>query len=335
MANSATVIKPPAQRLRLRAGDLVRVRSAEEILRTLGADGSIDGLPFMPEMLAYCGHQFRVFKSAHKTCDTIEKTGIRRMRDAVHLEGLRCDGGAHGGCQAGCLLFWKDVWLERVIGPANSAQTTESTLGRVREILLPGTRASHASADRQELFRCQATELLRASSPLSPWDPRPYLRDIRTRNVGLREFVWVLAVALFNRLQSLRGGSRYPRFQPRLKERTPSERLGLCPGDEVEVRAKEGIEKTVSADGKNRGLRFDVEMLPYCGGRYRVERLVDRIIDEKTGRMLRLPNECVVLEGVVCRSWFSRKRLFCPRSIPSYWREIWLRRVDGSSGTTS
>ena len=334
MANSATVIKPHAERLRLRAGDLVRVRSADEILRTLGADGSVDGLPFMPEMLAYCGQQFRVFRSAHKTCDTIDKTGIRRMRDAVHLEGLRCDGRAHGGCQAGCLLFWKDAWLERVDGPKDSAPT-EATLAQAREILLPGTRASQASTDRHELFRCQATELLRATSPLSPWDPRPYLRDIWTRNVGLRELVWVLAVALFNRLQSWRGGGSYPRFKPQLEKRTPSERLGLRPGDEVEVRAKEEIERTVSAAGKNRGLWFDVEMLPYCGGRYRVERLVDKIIDEKTGRMLRLPNECVVLEGVVCRAWFSRKRLFCPRSIPSYWREIWLRRVDGSSGTTS
>ena len=212
---------------------------------------------------------------------------------------------------------------------------SEATLARAREILLPGTRRSQASADRQELFRCQATELLRATSPLNPWDPRPYLRDLRTRNVGLREFVWVLVVALFNRLQRLRGGAGYPCFKPRLEKQTPSERLGLHPGDAVEVRAKEDIEKTVSAEGKNRGLRFDAEMLPYCGGRYRVERLVDKIIDEKTGRMLRLPNECVVLEGVVCRSWFSRKRLFCPRSIPSYWREIWLRRTDLSSRTHS
>ena len=36
----------------LRKGDLVEVRSEEEILRTLDADGKLDGLPFMPEMLA-------------------------------------------------------------------------------------------------------------------------------------------------------------------------------------------------------------------------------------------------------------------------------------------
>ena len=99
-----------------RAGEWVEVKSADEILATLDAQGSVDGLPFMPEMLRYCGMRFRVFKSAHKTCDTIGGTKIRHMSDAAHLEGLRCDGSSHGGCQAGCLLFWKSAWLKRVDG---------------------------------------------------------------------------------------------------------------------------------------------------------------------------------------------------------------------------
>src|SRR5919201_470703 len=93
----------------LRSGDLVEVRSEREILATLDERGELDSLPFMPEMLPYCGRRFRVFKVAHKTCDTIEYAGVglRRMRNAVHLENLRCDGSAHDGCQAGCLIFWK------------------------------------------------------------------------------------------------------------------------------------------------------------------------------------------------------------------------------------
>lgn len=331
MATIATKASPPARSLGLHAGELVRVRSAEEILPTLDADGAVDGLPFMPEMLAYCGRQFRVFKSAHKTCDTITKTGIRRMRDAVHLEGLRCDGSDHGGCQAGCLLFWKEAWLERVdTGESGPAAPVGGMAMHARDRLLLGTRAHRESTDGQEAFRCQATELLNATLPLSAWDPRPYLQDVWTRNVPLREFIWVLAVALFNKVQAWRGGVGYPRFQRRLEKQTPRERLDLRSGEEVAVRSKEEIEKTVSAEGKNRGLWFDNEMLPYCGGHYRVERLVARIIDEKTGHMLNLRNECVVLEGVTCRAWFSGKRLFCPRGITPYWREIWLRRVGES-----
>jgi hypothetical protein len=79
------VSKRASSRLNLHAGELVEVRSEPEILATLDAEGRLDGLPFMPEMLQYCGQRFRVFKSAHKTCDTIEKTGGRRMRNAVHL----------------------------------------------------------------------------------------------------------------------------------------------------------------------------------------------------------------------------------------------------------
>jgi hypothetical protein len=41
--------------LNLRIGELVEVRSAEEILATLDENGEPDGLPFMPEMLAWCG----------------------------------------------------------------------------------------------------------------------------------------------------------------------------------------------------------------------------------------------------------------------------------------
>src|SRR5436190_18027606 len=90
-------------RSRYRAGDRVEVKSREEILATLDHEGALDKLPFMPEMLRYCGERLTVVASAHKTCDTVNKTGGRRMHDAVHLEGLRCEGSVHGGCQARCL----------------------------------------------------------------------------------------------------------------------------------------------------------------------------------------------------------------------------------------
>jgi hypothetical protein len=79
-------------RLGLRVGELVEVRSEEEILATLDDNAELDSLPFMPEMLEYCGARFTVYKVAHKLCDTMTATGMRRMRDAVHLAGVRCDG---------------------------------------------------------------------------------------------------------------------------------------------------------------------------------------------------------------------------------------------------
>src|SRR6185503_14881006 len=88
--------------LNLRVGEWVEVRSKEEILSTLDKSGQSGALPFMPEMFQYCGQRLKVFKRAHKTCDPVNGLGGRRMENAVHLEGIRCGGEAHGGCQAGC-----------------------------------------------------------------------------------------------------------------------------------------------------------------------------------------------------------------------------------------
>ena len=44
----------------LRAGDLVEVRSLKEILATLDSAGTLEGMPFMQEMVRYCGKRFRV-----------------------------------------------------------------------------------------------------------------------------------------------------------------------------------------------------------------------------------------------------------------------------------
>jgi hypothetical protein len=66
----------------------------------------------MPEMLQLCGQRFRVSAVAHKTCDTALDLESTTPQATVHLVGLRCDGLAHGGCQAECNLFWKDEWLK-------------------------------------------------------------------------------------------------------------------------------------------------------------------------------------------------------------------------------
>jgi hypothetical protein len=62
---------------------------------------------------------------------------------------------------------------------------------------------------------------------------------------------------------------------------------------------------------------------------------VDHIINEHTGRMQPLPNDCWILAGAWCKGYLSRNRLFCTRAIYSYWREIWLRRADGPESATA
>ena len=69
-------------------------------------------------------------------------------------------------------------------------------------------------------------------------------------------------------------------------------------------------------------------MTPYCEKVYKVRDRVSRLVDEKTGKMLHMKLPCITLEGVVCQAEYSHCRPTRPRNIPSFWREIWLERVE-------
>ena len=94
---------------RLGQGDLVEVCSEAEILLTLDEKGRLENIPFMPEMLKFCGQRFRISRPALKTC--VDDQEIRQPDRTVFLEEARCDGGNHGGCGRACLIFWKEAWL--------------------------------------------------------------------------------------------------------------------------------------------------------------------------------------------------------------------------------
>jgi hypothetical protein len=338
MQTSEAVASPP---LSLRVGQLVEVRGEDEILATLDANAMLEDLPFMPEMVRFCGRQFRVGAVAHKLCDTQSRTGMRRMHDAVHLAGAaaRCDGGGHDGCQADCLLYWKLAWLKPVDGPARETDPADPAAHATSRLLplLVATTRREPLPDGTESFRCQATELLRAAPESLPTrDLGQYVHDVRTGNVSVAWSSRAFLVGLFNRIQGIterrlpgalrfRGGRPWKFLRGRAGAQTPTAHTNLQPGEWVRVRSKREIEATLNDDLLNRGLGFDSEMSRFCGRTARVARRVDRIIDEKTGKMLRMRNPCIVLEGVVCEGAYHAS---CPRAIPSYWREIWLERVE-------
>ena len=315
-------------RLDLRPGEWVEVRSEAEIFATLDDTAMLDGLPFMPEMLAHCGHRYRVFKRADKTCDTVKWSGLRGMERTVHLEMLRCDGSVHDGCQAGCLMFWKEAWLRRAdeaaAPAASNAQANGANPARPRDRgWLLATIHGPRSEAGETCYRCQATELNAATRPLPWWEPKQYLRDVWWNRVSLGEVARGIAIAAYSKLRKLLFGRPFPYIAGQLK-RTPSECLDLQPGEWVTVKTREEIVATLDTGGRNRGMTFDVEMLPYCGQTFRVLRRVERIIDEASGRMIKPAGVAIILEDVVCKARYRRS---CPRSIFPYWREIWLRRL--------
>jgi hypothetical protein len=99
--------------LGLEVGDWVEVRSAKEIFATLDQHGKFKGLSFTPEMMKFCGKRFKVYKKLENII--LEATGeLRRIKSpTVLLEGVFCDGEAHGKCDRSCFCFWREAWLRR------------------------------------------------------------------------------------------------------------------------------------------------------------------------------------------------------------------------------
>jgi hypothetical protein len=276
----------------------------------------------------------------------------------VHLEDVRCSGQAHGGCQARCLMFWKEQWLEKESGAqlqpdgTQPVQPHNTQVGCTELDLTAGTQGPTGHPASEPVYICQSTQLFQATQALPWWDLRQYVEDYTSRNVRLSQLLASLVsflcarivsaglglgaglVWLYDAIQKLRGGTPYPWRVGTIPRgaKTPSAKLDLQPGELVRIRSYQEILTTIDETGHNRGMVFDAEMVPYCGGTYRVLDRVNRIINEKTGQMQHLKNACIVLDEVVCLAKYAKCRRFCPRQIYPYWREIWLDRTetDGS-----
>ena len=273
---------------KLSAGDWVEVRSKDEILRTLDAKGRLDGLPFMPQMFRYCGKRFQVYKRAHKTCDTIaikwDYPG-RSLPDGIHLN-LRCDGGDYGGCQAACLIFWKEQWLKPIdasagnVKPAPVANGTGDaarTNGCTEDDVRVATKAPDLKPGEETVYVCQATRLLDYTKPLAWWDLRQYWQDYTSGNASLGRiargtlyacvYYGTLAFSrraggpsrwVYDRIQALWGGLPFPRHRGKLPAGSlaPLENLNLQPGELVRVKPYAEILETI--DVRNKKSRHDV-----------------------------------------------------------------------------
>jgi hypothetical protein len=311
----------------------------------------------MPEMLQYCGRRIRVHKRAHKTCDFVTNTGIRRLEKTIHLEQARCDGSAHGNCQAQCLLFWKEAWVrrvphtDRIEAPAATAQSVADATAagaRCSEESLVAACTSSRAGNVEPIYSCQATLLPAFTRAASGWDIRLYIKDYTSGNVAsLRQMIprfiyrgydnlvnlgigWGSALRwLYDRVQHLRHGVPYPARTGTIPKGspTPTGTLELQPGEWVRVKSYQEILRTLDTSTKNRGMAFSAEMVPFCGKVFRVQSRVSRIVDEKTGKLLQMKNPCIILEGVACQARYNNSMLFCPRATYAYWREIWVERV--------
>jgi hypothetical protein len=299
------------------SGQLVEVRSPNEIFQTLDSNGTLDGLPFMPEMLEFCGRRFRVSRRIQKTCVEVANGDydIREFpqNDVVFLEELRCSGTGHDECQRACMLFWKVAWLRR----AGENRPIETGSNSTRVELQPELKTRSGPSR----YLCQSTELIKATRLLSR--RRRLLKcvyDVFSGDVGLLKMMGLILKPIGRKLT----GRVFSPVEGPMK-RTPVEKLDLQPGEIVSVRSVGEITQTLDKNSKNRGLAYDLGLGKFSGHRYKVRNRLDAMISEPTGEMKK-PEATVILEDLTC---FCNNAIGgCPRRELIYWREIWLTRVE-------
>ena len=118
---------PETERLDLQPGEFVRVRSPEEIARTLDSKGSNRGLSFDREMLRYCGQTMRVKARVDHIIDETSGRMIHIKRDAIILEGGVCTGDCSTNrwfCPRQIHAYFREGWLERIEAPAGTDGVT-------------------------------------------------------------------------------------------------------------------------------------------------------------------------------------------------------------------
>lgn len=120
-AQQAAKPSTAAPALDLQPGELVHVRSLDEIRATLDVWGGLRGCGFLPEMAQYCGTTQRVLKPVRRAVDERDYR-VKKFRGLVLLEGVICQGTADfGRCDRACFYFWREEWLERAGSPASGA----------------------------------------------------------------------------------------------------------------------------------------------------------------------------------------------------------------------
>jgi hypothetical protein len=102
----------------LMAGDLVRVKSKEEIEATLNHLGQSRGCAFMADIMTpYCGTVQRVLKPMERFVDERDLR-VKKCKGLILLEGVTCEGTTlFGRCDRSCFMFWRKEWLEKINTP--------------------------------------------------------------------------------------------------------------------------------------------------------------------------------------------------------------------------
>jgi len=107
--------RTPTQTLNLQSGEMVEIKSKDEILQTLDNNNKNRGLWFDVEMLKFCGRRIPVHGQVRKMIN--ERTGkmLHLSNSCIILDGVACNGDFHQFCPRSEYMYWREIWLRRVV----------------------------------------------------------------------------------------------------------------------------------------------------------------------------------------------------------------------------
>lgn len=111
--------------LDLQPGELVQIKSKEEIAETLNQAGRNKGLWFDREMMVYCGRTFRVRRRVTRFINDQDGKMIELKTDCVTLDGCACSGDhslSRWFCGRAIYPYWREIWLRRVTPDVTAAE---------------------------------------------------------------------------------------------------------------------------------------------------------------------------------------------------------------------
>jgi hypothetical protein len=297
-----------------RGGDKIRIKSFEEILKTLDGKGTLDGLPFMPEMKQFCSRTFTVHKHAQHLCT---EGGNRFIKDAVLLQNVRCDGIFHDDCKQFCMIMWKEAWLKKIDDKREIVHEHDSFSTKEN---------SNFPTIYNNRYFCQATEIINASIERNDLSKIQHIffliREWRYKNDSLDSVINIILKYILWKIGIIKSNPICKEVNGELSE-TPVQSLNLRAGEKVRVKSEVEILKTLDKKGRNRGMVFTGDMFAFSGREFVVKCRTDKMIHESSGKMVEM-KDTVILEDVVCK---GQCRVGCARSLYHFWREIWLERV--------
>ena len=244
------------------------------------------------------------------------------MTGTVLFRENRCDGTAHGGCEAECRIFWKEAWLEHPDGDPAPRPEDPQAVAALKTLV-----SAHVKSTRED-----GKDIDPARSRRHPRPPRrsvsldlsQYIREIRAGNITVPHFLRVALRAVAGRLARLLGLPEGLPLPVAGEQRVDGTQLGLQPGEWVRVRSKEEISKTLDKNVRHRGLAFTEEMTPVVGKVFRVHSRVGRLVHERTGELLGKPQERVhrARRDVVQRRLHARRVVLPPRPLSAVARGL-------------